>query len=580
MRGAAAVSRAPRPVALAAGLIVLLVVLATLQYRWIGEVSRAERERMQTGLRVAAMRFARELDREIGSILFAFLPQRGGDDSDPGVRFARRYAEWARSSPDVRLVRDVWLVEPGKQGEAPLLARLDPEAQRFERADWPPDLEPLRRRVGQGRPRPIIAAIPALVVPLAPGPRLRDSETRPSGPPAEGVVAIRLDADRIVQMIGEMAERHFGDADGADYDLTVVRRTGDAQGVVYRSAGASDATHPADVSLPLLDFRTLEDIHDLEMRIPGPRGREPGPFRGRFGGRRHGRMGGFVVDPEPADWELRVTHRAGSLEAAVARVRARNLAIGLGTLLLLGVSVIFALLSAQRAQRLAEQQIEFVAAVSHEMHTPLAAIRSAGSNLADGVVREPAQVQQYGTMIETEGRRLSSMVAQALEFAGIQSGRQQYRMESVAVADAVEGALEDCRWTIEQRNAPIGKDLPADLPRLHADPVALRTAVRNLIDNALKYGDPAHGIELSARADGEVHLSVRDHGPGIAEADQRRIFDPFYRGQTNGARVQGSGLGLAVVRQVVQAHGGRVTFETSAQGTAFTLHLPVTGTNT
>jgi two-component system sensor histidine kinase SenX3 len=250
--------------------------------------------------------------------------------------------------------------------------------------------------------------------------------------------------------------------------------------------------------------------------------------------------------------------------------------VGFGVLVLLAASMIFVVVSAQRAQRLAQQQIEFVAAVSHEMHTPLAAIRSAGGNLADGVVHEPAQVQRYGAMIETEGRRLSSMVAQALEFAGIQSGRQQYRMEDVTIADVVDAALDECRFTIEEKNLTIERGLPDALPRLQADPAALRTALKNLIENALKYGDPTRAIRVAARVAGsEVQLSVRDHGPGIAEADRPHVFEPFYRGRGNGTRVQGSGLGLSVVRHIVAAHGGSVDFETGADGTTFTLHLPV-----
>ena len=117
-----------------------------------------------------------------------------------------------------------------------------------------------------------------------------------------------------------------------------------------------------------------------------------------------------------------MTHSSGSLEAAVSSQRRRNLAISSSVLGLLGASMGLLVLATRRAQRLARQQMEFVAAVSHELRTPLAVIRSAAENLADGVVHDEAQIRRYGELMRTEGRRLTDMVEQILEFAGIQSG--------------------------------------------------------------------------------------------------------------------------------------------------------------
>ncbi len=564
MARALAVSGSPRPMALAVGLTALLTVLATLQYRWTGEVSRAERERMENGLRAATVRCARDLDREVAAIV-PFFFQPGAEIGDRDARYAAFYAEWMASGTDSKLLRDVLLVEPGPNGAPPRLLRFDPDRQRFEPTDWTSDLEPLRRRPLEVRGNPIVAEVPAIVLPVTPW---RRREPRAAGLPADGIVVLRLDASRIVEMLPELAERSFGDADFSVYELAVVRRTREGESVVYRSPGAALESRKPDIVVPLLDMRGLDETRGEGFRAGG-----------RFGVRRRGLLWGGGSPPPsagaPPAWELRVTHRAGSLEAAVARVRTRNLSVGLGVLLLLAASVVFVVVSAQRAQRLAHQQLQFVAAVSHEMHTPLAAIRSAGANLADGVVNEPGQVQRYGSLIETEGRRLSSMVTQALEFAGIQSGRQQYRLEPVAVADVVNTALDACRWSIEEKNVNVEREVPESLPPIRADLAAMRTAVKNLVENALKYGDPAHPIVVGARAaGGEVSISVGDRGPGIAEADRARIFEPFYRGAPNGAPVQGSGLGLAVVRHVVLAHGGRVDFVTGADGTTFTIHLP------
>jgi signal transduction histidine kinase len=237
----------------------------------------------------------------------------------------------------------------------------------------------------------------------------------------------------------------------------------------------------------------------------------------------------------------------------------------------------------QRAQRLARLQIEFVAGVTHELNTPLTAIRSAGQNLAAGVVAEPGQVRRYGNLIESEGRRLSDMVGQALELAGIQSGRRVYHPRPVEVRDVVDGALQDCRWLLQEKSIEVEKDVDRDLPLVLADPSALRRAVQNLVENAIKYGGRAGWIGVRARQapSGQVEITVSDRGPGIRREDLPHLFKPFFRGRDAAAGgIPGSGLGLSLVNHIAEAHGGRVTVAAGASGaagsggSAFTLSLP------
>jgi len=274
-----------------------------------------------------------------------------------------------------------------------------------------------------------------------------------------------------------------------------------------------------------------------------------------------------------------IKRRDGSLEQAVAVVRRRNLGISVGILGLIAITVVTLALSAQRAQRLARQQMEFVAGVSHELHTPLAAIRSAGENLADGVVAHPDQVRRYGALVEREGRRLTDMVGQILEFAGIQSGRRTYRLEPIAVADVVTEALAESRWLVESSHLVVEQQVAADLPLVEGDAAALRRAVKNLIENAIKHGGSGGWVRLSATrgAPDEVTIAVADRGPGIRREDLPHLFEPFFRGRAAAAGSgPGAGLGLSLVRHIVEAHGGRVSVEAGAEGgSVFALHLPV-----
>jgi signal transduction histidine kinase len=265
----------------------------------------------------------------------------------------------------------------------------------------------------------------------------------------------------------------------------------------------------------------------------------------------------------------------------VAHTRHRNLMISFGTLLLLGASAAMVALSSQRARRLAAQHVEFVAGVSHELRTPVAVVCSAGENLADGLVRDPAEVRVYGATIRDEGRRLAEMIEQVLEFAGIDSFERRRAREPIAAASLIDEAVKACAATIADGGIEVELRIAPALPLVLGDHAALRRALQNLIQNSARHAAAGHWIGLSAeagragRAD-VVRITVRDHGPGIPPSEQGRIFQAFYRGrQALAAGVSGSGLGLSLVQRIMDAHAGAVEVEsTPGAGSAFSLVLP------
>src|SRR4029079_1190093 len=188
-------------------------------------------------------------------------------------------------------------------------------------------------------------------------------------------------------------------------------------------------------------------------------------------------------------WRLLVQHPSGSLEAAVNSARRRNLIISSSILSMLGASIGLLVLSTRRAQELARQQMEFVAAVSHELRTPLAVIRSAGENLADGVVRDDAQIRKYGDLVKNEGRRLTEMVEQILEFAGIQSGQRGFALRPVAIAPMLHDLVQSSRSLIEAAHIEVEYAIDERLPPVLGDEMALRRVFQNLLANAIKYGE-------------------------------------------------------------------------------------------
>jgi signal transduction histidine kinase len=375
-------------------------------------------------------------------------------------------------------------------------------------------------------------------------------------------------------MVPELAQRHFSPSEPDGYRVSVVSQSNTRQ-VLYRS----DADAPVAV-----------DQADATVSLFGP----TTPFLARRGGaglatnllpmvvvRGSDDPGAAGAAEDVGRWRLLAQHRSGSLEAAVARVRYRNLAISFGALLLLTGSVALLTVTSRRAQRLAKQQMEFVAGVSHELRTPVAVIRSAGENLSQGVVGSAERVKRYGQMIESESRRLGEMVERVLQYAGLESGLGIVARVPLEPATIIESAIDSAVTLVGPDEVRIERKVQPDLPPVLGDAAALRAAVQNLIANAVKYGGQDRWVGIRAehvrgRRRGDVRITVTDHGPGIPQSELPHIFEPFYRGADAVARqIHGNGLGLSLVKQIVTAHGGRVAVSTRAgAGSAFTITLP------
>ena len=284
--------------------------------------------------------------------------------------------------------------------------------------------------------------------------------------------------------------------------------------------------------------------------------------------------------PSSPRWRLVVKHPSGSLEAAVNAARRRNIIVSTSVMALLGISVGFLIVTTRRAQELAQQQMEFVAAVSHELRTPLAVIRSAADNLAEGVVHEHPQVRKYGDLVRVEGRRLSEMVEQILELAGIQSGQRSFALRPVPLVPILHDVVRSSATLIEDAGVHVEFDIPDTLPPVLGEEAALRRVFQNLIGNAIKYGASGRWVGIKAHPAGrEIVVTVADRGIGIPAAEQTRIFEPFYRApNVVDAQIQGAGLGLSLVQRIVEAHGGRITVRSAeGSGSEFSLHLPAAG---
>lgn len=584
-------------------LLALLAIVATLQYRWLGEVSTAEGERLRASLRTRGAEFTTAVDRDVTRAFSAFQIDRAAMDADAAAAVRDAAERASRESSTGGAVKAIFVAEIGA---TPSLRCFNSASGTLEPTSWPPELAPIETRLASlpaavaSLPLPpdvrgdaLNGDVPAFVVPVSsvtgppgiePGHRLVvrsfETETR------SRAVVVWLDLERLRTLVlAPLLARTFGDEATSEFDAEIVSTASGHQ--VFASSVRAIDRKTADLSVPVFSLR-LEDLH-WSVPTAAPPGEGAPPQRSvnqvaiTIVRRGSGDADALFRSAQPtAAWTLLVQAKRGSLDAVVARSRTRNLAVSLGVLGVLGASLALILIASAREQRLARQQLEFVASVSHELRTPLAVIRSAGDNLADGVVSGD-HVAEYGALIRNEGRRLSEMVERVMDYAGLSSGtliRDLRETDAGIVVDAARTAtLSEAR----DKGIEVRVRKPRTLPAVNADPTSLTSAIQNAIGNAVKYSQAGSVVEVDvASTSRRLRISVCDRGLGIDEADLSHVFEPFYRGRRAvESQARGSGVGLSVVQKIVEAHRGEVTIANrEGGGTTLTIELPIVTSGT
>jgi two-component system phosphate regulon sensor histidine kinase PhoR len=240
---------------------------------------------------------------------------------------------------------------------------------------------------------------------------------------------------------------------------------------------------------------------------------------------------------------------------------------------------LLALVLTVRADRasaaLASMKSDFVAAVTHELKTPVASIRLIGDTLSNGRYNSPKTVQEYARLLSMEASRLGASIDNLLTYARYSSSPAASSMADVEPADLVEDALQGLRLVLTNREFDVEVDVPPDLPQVCVDRPAMIQALDNIVDNAIKYSTTEKLVAVRARAnETTVTLTVRDKGPGIARKDLSRVFERFYRG--GNVTVSGSGLGLPIAKRIVESHGGSIEVRSAeGSGTEVDVTLPI-----
>lgn len=550
-------------------MVAVVSVLAFLQYRSTREIGQEEERRLKTSLASGVRGFDQEFAYDIERLCESFELDPESPENTLEQRTFRQYESWVQNTTDPRLLDSVELWRIEKNG-APMLEVLNPSNRGFQHA--PPKklnslddfvVEQLKQipSVVSGRDAvysPWIFDVngPALVRPVF---QMSVSNNVDMQVQPVGILVVKLGQDFLQhEYLPELVKRHFG---------------GSGLGVAIRSAKPPyDALYVSDAAFPIATTSpdAIVNLVDIVADEAKRRGHPP-----------------IEADDDASQWQLVVQHPAGSLDIAVSSWRAHNLAISFGLLGVLAAAMALIVSVMRRAEKLANLQMEFVASVSHELCTPLSVINCAAENLADGVVESPREIREYAEIIRDQGRRLEHLVDQSLSIAAGKLGQSQLSLRPVQIPPILSRTIEASAPMLREAAFELKEEIGSDLPLVMADPGAVEKCVENLLSNAVKYGGPNREIAVCAEVVNgtkrpEVQISVKDRGAGIPAADLPNIFEPFYRvPSARESRVRGAGLGLYLVKKMMEAMGGTVTVASELnRGTAFVLHFPAMVTDT
>lgn len=524
------------------------IILSILQYFWTGELTRAQPAFMRAQLNGRLGSFAQAFNLEVRDNCRALTP-----DADEIARLGvldasrQRYLLW-NANHDKTIFTHVGVAVP--QQRMVQLYLYDTQGV-LRPANWPPNWESMRVNMeGRFHGNPMAPSVP-------PDSTIVEFPVF-SGPPVQGKPRIEIAwfLDEFNQdylrttLIPYMASEYLSYSKGQPFDL-MVSWANSSDKIFYSShTQHTSQWSNADASIGVFPLNI-----DIDQSHSHHRNRN----------------------------EYRMIaamhYHAGSLETAVRRAQILNLTVSFMLVILIGGTAWLLVRHAWRVQHLSEMQFQFVAGVSHDLRTPLTAVRGAAFNMSEGLVSDPSAIRQYARLILRNAEELGAMIDNVLVFSSSQQNRLQLCFQSCKVDELLRRAIDALSVEIQQTGCVLDLEIPPGPVEIQCDPVAIELVLRNLLGNALHHA--AEGKWIGVRIVQEescISIAITDRGRGLSEEEQKKIFDPFFRGEKAlYQKKSGVGLGLSLARNTVELHGGSISVANAPgdQGLQFMVRIPV-----
>lgn len=278
------------------------------------------------------------------------------------------------------------------------------------------------------------------------------------------------------------------------------------------------------------------------------------------------------------DWKAKIGFKNFSLDSLARSGFLQSLAATVIVVLFIIIGIILTFRATSREMRLAQMKSAFVSNVSHELKTPLSLISLFAEILELGRVKDENKKREYYRIIGEEIRRLNKLIDNILDFSKIEAGRKAYKFADADIGEVVENVVSDYKHQIINSGFELKTNVPDNLPTISIDRDAISQVILNLLDNAVKYSTETKEISVEVKTrDSFLTIEIADRGVGIPRAEQKKIFEKFYRvGDGLVHDVKGSGLGLSLVKHIIEAHEGKITVESEAgKGSRFIIRLPL-----
>lgn len=292
--------------------------------------------------------------------------------------------------------------------------------------------------------------------------------------------------------------------------------------------------------------------------------------------------GNFIQDAPSATrlYRFVVSSRSGDVSEVVHTLRWKNLAISFSVLILLVLIIALIIYLSSKSQKIAQQKMQFISGLSHELRTPVTVVRTAGDNLSAGISASEEKVKAYGQLIKREIDRLWDMLETILFYTGFDSDRQMITPKEIKLADFISRIINAKQSKIEDQKLIYNFSADGSAASAMADENSLTIALNNIIDNAIKFNTRAGTLSVEIKQsnkDAFVDIIVTDSGMGISRNDLKSIFEPFYRSRAAfDKNIQGSGIGLSLVKKIASRNGWRISIDSAiGKGTKFIISLPI-----